>query len=276
MNSFAAQTAQLPHVLRLLDDDSPIVQQSVTEALLAFGDTLEAAIAEHAVALTPIQQNRLHAILQERNRRWLDAQWSQWLPEPDSIEKLERGWSLLSGFMRSPSEAPRVSRALDDVATDYAAFETRPSATTLAEFLFRREGFKGTRTNYYAPHNSDLLHVIEHRRGIPISLCMIYQLVGHRVDVPIYGCNYPGHFLCRVSINNIPHVVDCFNGGRILDLDNAPGMTPEISPSIRRMIREIPGATTVLGRALRNLSRAYEQQGDTEAKACIDNLLAQR
>lgn len=38
-------TKQLPHLLKLLDDDSPRVQRSITEALKAFGVNLEIELA---------------------------------------------------------------------------------------------------------------------------------------------------------------------------------------------------------------------------------------
>ena len=265
---------QLPHLIRLLDDDSPVVRETVTRALLEIDAAIEEELARQRITLTAQQRAVLDEIVEERNRTWLYPEWLAWRGLPEDNHKLEHGWSLLSAYMDGPGAMGRVSRLLDELADAYRSFDNSPTEEALAEFLFRREGFRGARRDYEAPHNSNLAWVIENRRGIPISLCCIYMLVGSRLDLTIHGCNYPGHFLCRIMSDKTPYVVDCFNGGPILDQDNAPGMTPEVSPSIRRMIREAPTSTDIMQRALRNLVRAYEHAGQPDRKALMEELLA--
>ncbi len=264
---------QLPHLIRLLDDDTPLVRESVTTALLALDADLEQELRRQQITLSDDQQSVLDEILGERNEVWLKTEWADWQQQPESNHKLERGWSLLSAYMDGPGTIDRVSALLAALADAYRAFDSSPSESTLAEFLFRREGFRGARRDYDAPHNSNLAWVIENRRGIPISLCSVYMLVGARCGLDIRGCNYPGHFLCRIAIRKAVYVVDCYNGGRILDVDHAPGITPEISPSIRRMIHEAPTAEHIMTRALRNLVRAYAHAGLPRQQTFIETLL---
>lgn len=269
-----APVEQLPHLIRLLDDETPLVRESVTKALLSLGDEIETEIHKQSIALTDHQRALLDGVLSERSRAWLRTEWDVWRRMPDTMEKLEEGWSLLSAFMEGPSTRGRVTRLLDELAESYRVFDPAPAEPALAEFLFKREGFSGARRAYDAPHNSNLAWVIEKRRGIPISLCCMYMLVAARVGLDVKGCNYPGHFLCRIMIDKTPYVVDCFNGGRILDQDHAPGMTPEISPSIRRMIREAPEPSQIMQRALRNLVRAYDHAGLPAQRVFMEELLS--
>lgn len=65
----------------------------------------------------------------------------------------------------------------------------------LARILSVDEGFVGNIDSYYDPRNSDLAWVLRNRRGIPITLAIIYIEVGRRVGVQLRGIGFPAHFL---------------------------------------------------------------------------------
>ena len=68
---------------------------------------------------------------------------------------------------------------------------------TLVEFLGHEAGLRGNEKDYYNVANSLLPEVIDTRLGIPISLSLIYILVGRRAGIPICGVGLPGHFMIR-------------------------------------------------------------------------------
>ena len=55
---------QLPYLLRLFDDDSPIVQSAVAEALYAFGNSLEKELAKLAEPPTAEQLQKIQLLLE--------------------------------------------------------------------------------------------------------------------------------------------------------------------------------------------------------------------
>src|ERR1700676_1535181 len=57
----------------------------------------------------------------------------------------------------------------------------------LSHFLFEQKGFEGNRDDYSDPRNSFLNEVIDRRRGIPITLSIIYLEVGRRLGLNLYG-----------------------------------------------------------------------------------------
>ena len=57
----------------------------------------------------------------------------------------------------------------------------------LHEVLFDEEGFAGNVDDYYNVANSYLPVVLETRRGIPISLTLLYKLVAERLGLPVQG-----------------------------------------------------------------------------------------
>ena len=60
-------------------------------------------------------------------------------------------------------------------------------------------GFAGSQDGFDAIHDSRMDHVLEHRKGIPISLGVLLVHVSRRGGQPAEGINFPGHFLVRVG-----------------------------------------------------------------------------
>lgn len=69
------------------------------------------------------------------------------------------------------------------------------SVANLVDFVATQEGFGGNSENYYAPENSNLAHVLTHKRGIPITLALVYIGVGRGLGLDLRGIGFPGHFL---------------------------------------------------------------------------------
>ena len=67
----------------------------------------------------------------------------------------------------------------------------------LNEFLFKKSGFHGSRTNYYHRSNSYLNEVIDDREGLPITLSVLYMEMARRLGLKVVGVGLPGHFVVR-------------------------------------------------------------------------------
>jgi len=103
---------------------------------------------------------------------------------------------------------------------------TQPQALLahLHDVLFEEEGFGGDEEDYYNPANSYLPAVLRNRRGLPITLSLVYKLVAHRIGLDCWGVGLPGHFLIGVrdgGADDDPLLIDCFNRGRLLSADDA-------------------------------------------------------
>ncbi|MDP1183801.1 transglutaminase family protein, partial [Klebsiella pneumoniae] len=57
------------------------------------------------------------------------------------------------------------------------------------------------------------------RLGNPISLALVQMEVARRLGIPLDGVSFPGHFLVRLPVDDGVLVMDPFNGGRPLDVD---------------------------------------------------------
>src|SRR5690606_37756760 len=87
---------------------------------------------------------------------------------------------------------------------------------------------------YDAPENADLLSVIVNRRGLPVSLGILYMHAARAAGVGARGLSAPNHFLLMVFAGGGEAVIDPFNGGRIVGHERTakpPAMAPPRPPS---------------------------------------------
>ena len=55
--------------------------------------------------------------------------------------------------------------------------------------------FTGNKKNYHSPQNSYLNTVLETKKGNPLSLSILYQVLAESLEIPIKGVNLPNHFI---------------------------------------------------------------------------------
>lgn len=87
---------------------------------------------------------------------------------------------------------------------------------TLNRYLYDDLRFRGNTEDYYDPRNSFLNEVIDRRLGIPITLSLVYLELARRIDFPMVGVSFPGHFLIRPDRKDMSIHVDPFYQGEIL------------------------------------------------------------
>ena len=146
--------------------------------------------------------------------------------------------------------------------------------------LFEELGYAGDHEQYYDPRNSYLNEVFERRLGNPISLALVQMEVARRLGVPLDGVSFPGHFLVRLPVDDGVLVMDPFNRGRPLDVDelrerarpHLGGDAPD-DEALRHILTPA-SHRGMLMRMLRNLHGVYAEAEDWErAVRCADRVL---
>lgn len=157
---------------------------------------------------------------------------------------------------------------------------TRDVLDRVHQVLFAEEGFYGNQHNYYLSVNNYLPFVLSSRRGVPVSLCLIYKIVGELSGLRVQGVNAPGHFLVRVAVNNNWVIVDPFFGGAILDRDGAFQRVVDVVGGhvIHSSSRFLPVAKNHhwIRRLLSNLQTGFRRQDrreDIEAMQQLEEML---
>ncbi len=159
----------------------------------------------------------------------------------------------------------------------HAGSDTVERIQLLSHFLFEQKGFHGNRDEYSDPRNSFLNEVLERRKGIPITLSVIYLEVGRRLGLNLYGISFPTHFLVKAVDERGELVIDPFYDGAILTLEDIRarlaenfGQPVELHPAMLKPI----GARATLARILRNLKIIYLAASDwNRALSALDRIL---
>lgn len=159
------------------------------------------------------------------------------------------------------AELDRLGRAARKRLTCAERPSEQSRLETLSELLFAEEGFRGDRDTYYDPRNSYLNEVLDRRRGIPISLAIVYQAVAARAGVRLFGVGTPGHFLLGAE-GPATVYVDPFNGD-VLDREACRQRIESLLGESGVIVDAHFRAATPLEigqRVLRNLKAAYVMQ----------------
>lgn len=150
--------------------------------------------------------------------------------------------------------------------------QVEDAAQALARLLNGDFGYEGERSFYDAPHNADLMSVIERRRGLPVSLGILYIHAARAGGLDAEGLNAPGHFLLRITLRGRSLGLDPFNGGGVIErLSGPPGL-------VGRPLADTPagqpiGDVEVLLRLLNNLKLVALKSGDrTRALAVSERM----
>jgi regulator of sirC expression with transglutaminase-like and TPR domain len=144
---------------------------------------------------------------------------------------------------------------------------SEPSETAIErinQHLFDDLGYAGNGEDYHNPRNSYLNDVLDQRRGIPITLSVLYMDIARRLGVVIEGVSFPGHFLVIHDSPRGRMVIDPFHHGITLSYRDLRerlaavmgeeawseelAIDPLLQPADRR---------TILVRMLRNLKGLY-------------------
>jgi regulator of sirC expression with transglutaminase-like and TPR domain len=147
----------------------------------------------------------------------------------------------------------------------------------LSRVLFEEERFRGNQEQYYDIRNSFLNDVLDRRLGIPITLSVVYLEVGWRLGLPLYGVNFPGHFLVGYAGEAMRLLVDPFHAGMIRFEDEAQHLLDHVYGGSVRMKDEflrVADRKDIIVRMLENLKGTHlNARDDVRALAALERIL---
>lgn len=154
-----------------------------------------------------------------------------------------------------------IADRLEIVAGDADGAGARADA--LAQVLADEFGFHGDEASYDDPANADLIQVIDRRRGLPVSLSILYVAAARRLGWSANVLDVPGHVLVLIGEEAVPVIVDPFRGGIRVERDALASLlrahTDAAAPAVRH-IAAMPNRA-ILVRLLLNQAIRAEQAG---------------
>lgn len=150
-------------------------------------------------------------------------------------------------------------------------------ARALVDVLAEDYGYRGDTLTYDDPQNANLLRVIDRRKGLPVTLSILYIHAARAQGWAATGINFPGHFLIRLEAAGGRVILDPFNGGVERDvsdlralLKQMAGLDAELVPAHYEPI----GNRDTLIRLLNNTKlRAQAAKDEDRVAEILDRML---
>ncbi|MFH2142182.1 MAG: transglutaminase-like domain-containing protein [Bacteroidota bacterium] len=197
---------EIKALITLIDDPDVEIFKAVEEQILEKGisiiDKLEEAWEN---APNEISQVRLENIIQKIQFSEIIKLLKDW--KDKESDNLLKGIYVICKFHYPDLQFHELKNALDIIVKD-VWLELNDNLTALEKvriinhILFDVYQFGKNSSDFYTPDNSYLNKVIEHKKGNPISLCILYAIVAQELKIPIYGVNLPKNFILAYKDEN--------------------------------------------------------------------------
>ncbi len=257
-------------ILSLLEDSDVQTVRLVTEQLLASPELLQEVMAS---AKDEVEQVLVDALWQKQIPERV-REIERCLPGLETLEGLERFcWALSAAgqpkaqIAEAQEEINRWGDQLRERVRD-ARGGNEMLLSSLRQLLAHEIGLQGDNETYESPQNSFLDAVVLRRRGLPISLSVLYMLVGSRAGIRVDGVAAPGHFLAKIGTSYF----DPFNHAEPVPKEALLLLLALEDPSSREHLLEAAPYPAIARRMLNNLTSMDQHP----MRAPLWNKLSQR
>nr|MBP8877661.1 transglutaminase family protein [Flavobacteriales bacterium] len=187
-------------LITLIDDPDEGVYAEVRGRIVELGDHV-VPVLERAWEfddLGDLFRDRIEDILHTIHLAAVNDRLKAW--KATGGEDLLEGALIISRYRYPDMDEQKVKARLASIRQDIwlelndhlTAFE---KVRVFNHIFFQIHGFKGNKRNYHAPQNSYINEVLDSRKGNPLSLAIIYQVLAEDLHLPLRGVNLPNHFV---------------------------------------------------------------------------------
>ncbi len=283
------ETKDTENLIKLLDDNDEFVYQHVRNKLLEAGNDAIPALMMGLTNDNPLLNERIKNIIDEIYFSEVDVKFKELSEKKDGI--LEEAVFLIANFGYPEMDMKKYQSELDEMSTKLNLSIDKMKLNPLIpqddplqiikiinHFLFYQQGFKGNTENFYEPENTFFNDVMDRKKGIPISLSILYLLICKRLNLPTYGVNLPAHFIIKYVDERDEFYIDPYNNGIVISKSEAIkflsriGLTKEDFDSISFL--KIADDKDIIKRSLNNLVNIYTRSGDTQKTEQLKKIMS--
>ena len=151
----------------------------------------------------------------------------------------------------------------------------------LNQFFYQDLGFGGNANDFYDPDNSFIHRLLYTRRGIPITLAVLWMELAQGLGLAVRGVGFPGHFLVKVNLPMGQVVIDPLTGKsmsreelseRLEPYRKRSGLLDELETPLGLYLQTAP-SRDIIARMLRNLKEIHKSQNDWQRLLAVQERL---
>ncbi len=289
---------EIHSLVKLLDDPDAEISSLIEQKLMSYGGQVVPFLEnEWETCFDALLQQKLENLISRIQFDVVKTELTAWYANDG--EDLLHGVFLIAKFKYPDLEKKTLSNQIDKIKLD-AWLELNYDLSSLEKtkilnhVIYDLYGFQSNTQNYHSPNNSFINQVLESRRGNPVSLSVVYQLVAQRLNIPIYGVNLPQHFVLAYrddsgleTVHSIHDTVDldnlnkgrilfyinAFNHGAVLSLSNLEQFVKQLNLELDPNYFVPCSNIDIVKRMLRNLLFSYAQNKDKDNEQDVKQML---
>lgn len=286
------KTDSIDALVRLLDDPDTHVFNHVRSQLIAAGPEALPAV-RNSIDVFRMETDaieRIEYLIGELHFLSVKNELLDWAVKPE--KDLLRGASIVSRYQFPELEHHQIEEQISTIEqTVWLEMNGKQTCfelvKTLNKIFFELYKFQGADAANYSPYHSYINTVLEEREGTPLSLSILYSIIAQRLDVPIYGVNFPSYFVVAYmdefklhkllqmeGSGGVLFYIDPFSKGEFLSRNTLNDALMRLNLSPQRDYFEPASHTSIITRMLTNLIHSYQAINRMDKVAELNELKA--
>ncbi|MFZ4620115.1 MAG: SirB1 family protein [Bacteroidota bacterium] len=262
------EISEVRSLITLIDDEDETVFNAARERLLSYKEQVltylpfvdeKSTLADKR--LSEIREILIRASFKEHLRKLKRDQEGNILLE-DAVFLIARQRYLDLDTKLYVDQLNHYASELKDELS--AVADEEEMLRRLISFFTEEKKFEGNKEEFYSEENHYINRVLDTKIGIPITLSIVYLLVGQRIDLPLRGIGLPGHFILRFSFSGTQVFFDPFNGGKILSRADCEAIVNNLGFNFSEEYLQPVSNKQILERMLRNIILTLEKKQEID------------
>ncbi len=268
---------EIKALISLLDDEDPEVNAEIMKQITMLGDQAIPFLEEQWESTMDITlQGKIEDLIHKMQYDQLKERLIFW--KENESENLLKGMWLIATYQYPDITYESVSAKLDQLYYEaWSNFkedlQPMDKVRILNHVMFNKFKFSANTRNFHSASNSMINQVLDNRKGNPISLCIIYLLIGRRLNMPVFGVNLPNLFILIHQEEEFRFYINVFNKGLIFSKDDIDHYLDQLKLEPNDAYYDPCDNIAIIQRVLRNLLVSFRKTGDMDKFEEIDRLL---
>lgn len=198
-------------LITLIDDPDEGIFTQVKSEIKSYGEIIIPYLGHYRDThrFGELFKNRIEDLINDIHVSVTENALKEWIKTDD--KDLFEALLIINQYQYPTLDSTELKREVWKVRKD-VWIELNENLTALENIhvfnhiLYKEYGFAGNRQNYTAPQNSFLSDLLQTKKGNPLALSMLYQILANSLEIPVFGVNLPNHFILAYMDESALHL----------------------------------------------------------------------
>lgn len=272
-------TTRLAALVRLLDDDTPEVRDSLASAVEPFGGDVSEILEETGCSPGAGERRILSTLLAPARRDRLRRDWTAPVGGAralaDDSDALESSLRMLSDFLHDGlTLRPALGDALDLLVDEFEPLVADQGAAGLSRALLNEGRLVADGEDHLRPSHFELAMVLQGAPSNDLAIGTAVLLLADRFELEITAISLPGAFFLRVPGDRGVEIVHPGARGRSIPHEEFAHRIRNCPRDIRLAAARPATSGEILVRHVEDLATAFAVLGQSEDAELMEDILA--